>query len=102
MDRLGARIFNGITPETEHTTHYFWSAAHNFKVDQPAVTEAFFNEIEATFIEDKIVMEAQYTRMRALPDARTFDIRSDLGGVQARKVIALRLQAEAEAAGAAS
>ncbi len=94
MDTLGARIFNGVTPETEHTTHYFWSAAHNFKVDQPAVTEAFYNEIQNTFEEDKMVMEAQYQRMRQLPNARTIDIRSDLGGTQARRVIALRLAAE--------
>lgn len=35
MDCLGIRIFNGITPETETTTHYFRTAAHNFKVEQP-------------------------------------------------------------------
>ncbi|CAN5734350.1 aromatic ring-hydroxylating dioxygenase subunit alpha [soil metagenome] len=96
MDTFGARIFNGVTPETEHTTHYFWSAAHNYKVDQPEVTEQFFREVEATFIEDKTVMEAQYQRMRQLPTARTFDIRSDLGGAQARKVIAIKLEAEAQ------
>lgn len=94
MDTLGARIFNGVTPETEHTTHYFWSAAHNFKVDQPAVTQAFFKEIEATFLEDKTVMEAQYTRMRQMPTRRVFDIRSDVGGVQAKRVIASLLEAE--------
>ena len=95
MDTLGARIFNGVTPETEHTTHYFWSAAHNFKVDQPVVTAAFFQEIQRTFEEDKTVVEAQYTRMRQMGNARMVDIRSDLGGVQARRLVAQRLAAEA-------
>ena len=26
-DALGLRVFNGITPETAHSTHYFWSLA---------------------------------------------------------------------------
>jgi phenylpropionate dioxygenase-like ring-hydroxylating dioxygenase large terminal subunit len=98
-DLLGARIFNGVTPETEHTTHYFWSAAHNFKIDNPAVTEAFYKEILATFMEDKAVMEAQYERMVQLPAERTIDIRSDAGGVQARRVIQDLLNSEMKPAG---
>ena len=82
-------------PETEHTTHYFWSAAHNFKVDMPPVTEAFFQEVLATFLEDKTVMEAQYRVMRKMPQQRTIDIKSDAGGLQARRVLAARGQAEA-------
>ncbi|WP_428422887.1 Rieske 2Fe-2S domain-containing protein [Methylibium sp.] len=97
-DHFGARIFNGITPETEHTTHYFWSAAHNFKVDQPAVTQAFFDEVAATFLEDKVIMEAQYKRLRQFPAYRSIDIRSDAGGIQARRV----LSALAENEGGAS
>ena len=97
-DTFGARIFNGITPETEHTTHYFWSAAHNFKVDQPQVTKAFFDEVTATFLEDKAIMEAQYRRLREATGYRTIDIRSDAGGVQARRVLTALALAEAAAA----
>ena len=93
VNALGGRIFNGITPETATTTHYFFSAAHNFRVDQPAVTDAFFGEILTTFDEDKIVIEAQQTR--AVAGRRQLGILSDAGGVQARRVIAERLAAEA-------
>lgn len=96
-DTLGARIFNGITPETEHTTHYFWSAANNFRQGQPEVTDLFFDEVQATFMEDKAVMEAQYLRMRQLPASRTFDIKSDAGGIQARRVLMMRLEVESNA-----
>ena len=94
VNTLGARIFDGITPETATTTHYFFSAAHNFRVDQPAVTDAFFGEILTTFDEDKVVIEAQQTR--AVPGRRQLGILSDAGGVQARRVIAERLAAEAK------
>jgi vanillate O-demethylase monooxygenase subunit len=98
MDSLGIRIFNGITPETATSTHYFWSAAHNFKVDDPAVTQAFFGEIAATFEEDRTVIEAQQERFSRFPDRPTVSLKSDGAGLRARRVIAER--AAAEAAGA--
>lgn len=88
MDSLGIRIFNGITPEGAGSTHYFWSAAHNFKVDDPAVTQAFFNEIAATFAEDKVVIEAQQERFARFPRRPNVALQSDAGGVHARRVIA--------------
>ena len=96
-DKLGIRIFNGITPETADTSHYFWTAAHNFRVGEPAVTQAFCAEIEATFQEDRAVIEAQQARMRELPDRPRVDIRGDAGGLAARRVVAARLRAEAQA-----
>ena len=94
-DLFGARIFNGITPETEHTTHYFWSAAHNFEIDKAAVTDSFYAEVLATFLEDKAVMEAQYQRVRQFPRARNIGIASDAGAVKARRILEERLEAEA-------
>jgi phenylpropionate dioxygenase-like ring-hydroxylating dioxygenase large terminal subunit len=98
MDKLGIWIFNGITPETATSTHYFWSAAHNFKVDQPEVTKAFHCEIAATFVEDRVVVEAQQERFTRFPNRRTVLIKSDAGGVHARRVIAEQLALEAHAA----
>lgn len=87
MDRLGIRIFNGITPETETTTHYFWTAAHNFRVDDASVTDAFHGEIAATFDEDRTVVEAQQKRFEQFPGRKTVLIRSDAGSVHARRII---------------
>ena len=97
---LGGRIFDGVTPETATTTHYFFSAAHNFHVDKPPVTTAFFNEILATFEEDRVVIEAQ--QARALPGRKQLGIQSDAGGVQVRRIIAERLAAEIATYGAAA
>ncbi|MFM0672507.1 aromatic ring-hydroxylating dioxygenase subunit alpha [Paraburkholderia sediminicola] len=91
---FGARIFNGVTPETEHSTHYFWTAAHKFKVDQPAATEALFKEVYATFEEDKMVLESQHSRMRDVPGAPTIDLISDAGGNQARRLVKAKIEEE--------
>lgn len=96
MDKLGIRIFNGITPETSTSTHYFWSAAHNFKVNQPEVTTAFHGEIAATFEEDRVVVEAQQQRFSQFPNRRTVLIKSDAGGVHARRIIAELLSCESQ------
>ena len=98
MDQLGLRIFNGVTPETETTTHYFWTAAHNHRLDEPQVTDDFHAEVAATFEEDRIVVEAQQKRFEQFPDRKTFAIKIDAGGVHARRVVAQLLEAEKKAA----
>jgi phenylpropionate dioxygenase-like ring-hydroxylating dioxygenase large terminal subunit len=94
MDKLGIRIFNAITPETDKTTHYFWTAAHNFKINDASVTNAFHAEIAATFEEDRRVVEAQQQRFDQLPRRKTIAIRSDLGTAQARRLVQQRLLAD--------
>jgi phenylpropionate dioxygenase-like ring-hydroxylating dioxygenase large terminal subunit len=94
MDKLGIRIFNGITPETATSTHNFWSASHNFKVNEPAVTQAFFGEIAATFEEDRTVIEAQQQRFSRFPERPTVSLKSDGAGLRARRVLAEAVAAE--------
>lgn len=93
---LSGRIFNGITPETETSSHYFFSAAHNFHVGVKAVTDAFFGEILDTFEEDRVIMEAQQSRH--VPGRKQTGILSDAGGAQARRVMGERLAQETAAA----
>jgi phenylpropionate dioxygenase-like ring-hydroxylating dioxygenase large terminal subunit len=102
MDKLGIRIFNGITPESEKTTHYFWTAAHNFKVNDATVTEAFHAEIAATFEEDRQIVEVQQLRFEQFPMRKTIAIRSDLGTAQARRMVEHRLQNDATVSAAAN
>jgi len=92
---LGLRTLHAVTPSTENRTYYFWTVAHNFRVDQPAVTEQVFAQMDATFQEDKIILESQYRRLLEQPDRELVDIASDAGAIQARRVIAARLAQEA-------
>ncbi len=60
------RLFHGLTPETDSTCFYFWSAANGFRQEDPAATEQFFGQVAAAFMEDKIVVEGQQARLAEL------------------------------------
>jgi vanillate O-demethylase monooxygenase subunit len=87
---------NAMTPETEHSTHYFWSGAHNFHPTVPAATARLRASLEVTFGEDKVIVESQYASMRANPAAQQVAIASDAGMVQARRLVEEMIKQEEE------
>jgi phenylpropionate dioxygenase-like ring-hydroxylating dioxygenase large terminal subunit len=93
---ISMRNLNAITPETETTTHYFWAQAHNFRIDDPSVTELIFRQVHTAFLEDLAVIEAQQAIINAygerLPAA--IDFNQDAGGIQARRIVEMVLAAE--------
>lgn len=97
---LGLRTLHAVTPSTDSCTYYFWTVAHNFKVDQPAVTDQVFAQMDATFHEDKAILESQYQRLLQNPERELVDIASDAGAIQARRVIAHRIAQENQPASA--
>ncbi|WP_068083938.1 aromatic ring-hydroxylating dioxygenase subunit alpha [Novosphingobium rosa] len=86
--------FHGITPETETTTHYFWSVATDALAD--GVPEKVFQQTADTFREDQEVLELQQLRISAEPDRPLLDIASDVGSRQARQVLRRLMKAERE------
>jgi len=91
---LGLRTLHAITPSTPDSTYYFWSIARNVKLDNQDIHEKVFRQIEATFHEDKLILESQHQRLKQRPDPLV-DIAADAGAVQARRVIAERIKEEA-------
>ena len=89
------RSLNAITPETETSVHYFWADAHNFNLDQPAVTDLLYNQVLEAFIEDRAVMEAQQAALDRSPGRAHVDINGDAGGLQARRILDRLAAAEA-------
>jgi phenylpropionate dioxygenase-like ring-hydroxylating dioxygenase large terminal subunit len=93
---ISMRNLNAITPETATTTHYFWAQAHNFKIDDPSVTELIFRQVHTAFMEDLAVIEAQQNTINAygerLPEP--IDFNQDAGGIQARRIVEAVLAAE--------
>ncbi len=87
-----------MTPETETTTHYFWSNARTFIVDDPNFTVQLKKIISAAFQdEDKPMLEAQQRSM-GTTDFWSLDpalLPIDAGPVLARRVLEKRLAAEA-------
>ncbi len=88
--------FNGLTPETEDTTHYFWSMTHTEGAGDAAAEDAFFADIERTFDEDFFILESQYARRKSSPGATYIDVDFDTAGLQARRIIERRIAAEFE------
>jgi phenylpropionate dioxygenase-like ring-hydroxylating dioxygenase large terminal subunit len=93
---FGFMGLNAMTPETEHSTHYFWSGAHNFNPGVPAATARMRASLEVTFGEDKMIVESQYAAMRANPAAPQVAIASDAGMVQARRLVEDMIKKEEE------
>jgi len=89
------RIYHGLTPETDDSSFYFWSAANGYRQGDPAATEQLFNEIAVTFDEDKLILEAQHARLRNSPESPLVDIDADGARIEARRCIERRLAEEA-------
>lgn len=80
------RLFDAVTPETDSSTHNFFSAGHNFRLDDSAITDLLFDELARTVNEDIVVLNAQ--QARAAEGSRKFvDIRLDAAGLQARRIL---------------
>jgi phenylpropionate dioxygenase-like ring-hydroxylating dioxygenase large terminal subunit len=56
-----------VTPETEHSTHYFFSQPRNFDKDKPEVSEALYRSILSAFEEDRAIITAQAASLRQDP-----------------------------------
>ncbi len=90
------RALHLLTPETEHSTHYFWGNCRNFRLDEPEVTESIRKGIQHTFDEDKFIVELQAARLReegdpAVPMAT---IKVDAAPIQGRRLLASLLEKE--------
>ena len=71
------------------TTHYFWAQAHNFKLDDPTVTELVFRQVHTAFLEDLAVIGSQQGNLETFGEGlpTQVDFNQDAGGIQARRVI---------------
>jgi phenylpropionate dioxygenase-like ring-hydroxylating dioxygenase large terminal subunit len=90
------RNLNAITPETDTTTHYFWGQAHDFRTNDPTVTELLFRQIHTAFLEDLAIIRAQQTNLTAYDDdlPAQVDFGQDAGGIQARRIVDAIIAAE--------
>ncbi|NPZ39984.1 aromatic ring-hydroxylating dioxygenase subunit alpha, partial [Pseudomonas aeruginosa] len=87
------RGFHGVTPETDTTSHYFWTMATNPVSDPELIKAKVIEQTVLTFDEDKEVIEAQYQNMRRFGEKPMIDIHVDVGANRARRIIdQLKLQ----------
>jgi vanillate O-demethylase monooxygenase subunit len=81
-------LFNSITPESERSCHYFWASTRDFAVGDAAVDAFFLGTTTRAFEEDKDMIEAQQKIIDLDPEAPVVSVRADLGGLQARRLVA--------------
>ena len=97
-NREGAAEFRGcqaITPETENSTHYFFSHPHNFSIDKPNVTRSIHQAVVTAFDEDRAIIVAQHKNLQLDPEFKMVPFSMDSALSQFRWVVARRLEEEA-------
>lgn len=92
-----SHVLHLLTPETETTTHYFWSVARNQRLDDEKLTEDICKAIAQTFDEDAVVLELQQKQVEAEggPVPR-LALRVDEAPIRARRVLDALIQKEKE------
>lgn len=61
------RVMNALVPETENTSHYFWSLARNFALDDDTMADWVFTANKNTFFEDQDILERQQDMLEHAP-----------------------------------
>jgi vanillate O-demethylase monooxygenase subunit len=85
--RFQFRLFHGLTPETETSCFYFWSAANGYRQNDPEATEQLYREIGPSFLEDKEMVEVQQSRLDELGEQGLVDIASDANRMHMRRMV---------------
>jgi phenylpropionate dioxygenase-like ring-hydroxylating dioxygenase large terminal subunit len=95
-------IVNAMTPETARSSHYFWASTRDFAIDNEEMTAFFHRETLRAFNEDKDILEAQQACIERDPGAPIVHVPADVGGIQARRMMARLIENEAPAHGVAA
>jgi vanillate O-demethylase monooxygenase subunit len=95
-----SRIMHLLTPETDRTTHYFWALARNYRLADAALDDVIARALEATFKEDKAMLELQQATLSELEAPRVpgFALRVDDAPLRARRLFAAACRRESEEA----
>jgi vanillate O-demethylase monooxygenase subunit len=92
-----SHVLHLLTPETERTTHYFWSVARNKRLDDESLTEAVCRAIEHTFDEDGVVLKIQQAQVEKYggPIPRVA-MKVDEAPIRARRMLEVLVKKENE------
>jgi vanillate O-demethylase monooxygenase subunit len=83
-----------LTPETPHSTHYFFAQAHAFALDDTSVTESVYQSVANAFDEDLRMIAAQQQNLRAFGAQPMVPIGADGALVRYRRRVQALLDSE--------
>lgn len=87
-----------MTPETERTTHFFWSYLNNYEGDDCTISRSLLNSLIEGFMEDKAIIERQQKTLDEDPKFEMLAILADGPLVHFRRVLGKLIEAERAAA----
>ncbi|HXR85506.1 MAG TPA: aromatic ring-hydroxylating dioxygenase subunit alpha [Stellaceae bacterium] len=99
---LGITVLNACTPETESSTHYFWTSARDYQRDDKQLDAFLYKVTVEAFNEDRDMLEAQQRCIALDPGAPTVSVNADGGSVQMRRLMAELVEREQGRAAAAA
>ena len=85
---------NAITPETEHSTWYFWAFARKFVRDDAALTQKLADTVAGIFEQDRVAIEAVHETMLRNRGRPVIHLQTDKGQNIARRLVERRVAAE--------
>ena len=88
-------VINSLTPETDRTTHYFWSVARTRALDDESVSQRLRDIHMVAFNEDVVVIEAQQRMIDSDPAGGVLaNLDGDEACAAARRILARKLAEE--------
>jgi len=91
-------VLNSFTPESERTTHYFWSTVRSWGLDDANVSKIYKDMTYLAFAEDARIVESQQTLIDSdTSGAPLVSLAFDRAGLGARRIIRRKLEEEAVA-----
>ncbi len=85
---LDQRINHYITPETDHSHHYWVRVSRNFRIDDDVLTQQIYEGNERVHAQDMAIITAQQRMWDLVPDREEVLIAQDRGVVAARRILA--------------
>jgi len=97
-DHLMMRPIHIITPESDHSAHYIWGLARNFRLDDDKLDGGIYDGTMQTFGEDRELLEAQDRRLKEedFPAIPQMAVKVDKAPVTGRRLLETMIQQEAE------
>jgi phenylpropionate dioxygenase-like ring-hydroxylating dioxygenase large terminal subunit len=83
-----------MTPETERTTHFFWSYLNNFEADDSTISRSLLDSLIEGFMEDKEIIERQQKTLDEDPSFQMLAILADAPLAHFRRVLGKLIDAE--------
>jgi phenylpropionate dioxygenase-like ring-hydroxylating dioxygenase large terminal subunit len=87
-------VVNTITPETESTSHYFWSFPRNYRLSEQRLTTEQKRGVAAVFRQDEVILEAQQKATEEHPEKEFYNLNIDAGAMWVRRILTARVERE--------